>query len=503
MVIFHEKEKDYPENLYCDSDRRSVLIMTMVLLSTLWASRQIISSTDEAVSAVSSFYLKAMADRRAKTITNLISNNFYQMEAAIDVIRDEEIETEEELRAMVGKITSLLSLSRLALVDEDNIVYTQYTTYTGGSRHEFLAQDQMDERIVNTVYLYGSSKQLCLAVPTTDLTILGKPFKACFVQIDINDIVELLAFDDYDRTSFGLYSKNGGNLSDTELRPYIRDQNLFDAMKDVVPPREWDALCDDFLEEKEGSLTFVTDGIAETLCYVPVPDTGWETVVLIRESVIRDQIHGISENNLAVSRKQIILVLLSMLVFAVILLLMARKIARDKLEAEQENSRNFRSMANTDSMTGVRNKHAYSEAELSLNRKIHENEIGNLAVVVCDINGLKYVNDTQGHAAGDKLIKDASNMICEYFPHGAVYRIGGDEFVVLLQGKGYDMMHETINDLNRRIEANIAEHAVVIAIGYSTLGTQDEQLRDVFERADQMMYERKKQLKEMGARTRE
>ena len=153
-------------------------------------------------------------------------------------------------------------------------------------------------------------------------------------------------------------------------------------------------------------------------------------------------------------------------------------------------------------MTGVRNKHAYSEAETSLNQRIRQNEIEKLAVVVCDINGLKHVNDTQGHAAGDKLIKDACSLICEYFTHGAVYRIGGDEFVVLLQEKGYDTMPEVMAEINHVVEENIKKKEVVVAIGYSQLTKEDQLVRDVFERADQMMYQRKQELKQMGASTR-
>ncbi len=480
----------------------SILITVMLIINTIWASRQTVVATDQAVSAVSSFYLEAMADRRAKTITNLINNNFDHMEKALSIIDDEGIESQDELRITIGKIKSLLSLSRFALVDEDDIVYTQYTTYTGGSRHEFLSEEKMDERVISTVFLYGSSKELCLAVPT-DRRIMGKPFKACFVQIDIKDIVDLLAFDDKERTHFGLYSKNGENLSSTELGTAIGGQNLFEATKGAVSEEEWNGLCDDFVNEREGSLTFDVDGAEETLFYTPIPGTGWETVVLIRESVIRDQIREISDNNLRISRYQIIFTLMIVLIFAAILLLQLRRIARDKLEAEKENSRAFRNLANTDSMTGVRNKHAYMEAEASINYKIREEGMDHLAVVVCDINGLKYVNDTKGHAAGDKLIKDASVMICEAFTHGAVYRIGGDEFVVLLRGKGYDTMMEVIPDLNRRVEENIRKESVVISIGYSSLKPEDEQLHDVFERADQMMYERKKELKGMGAKTRE
>ena len=481
----------------------SVLIVAILIGSTIWASRRTVSSTNEAVSAVSSFYLEAMADHDAQTITNLIDSNFDQMEKAIRVIDNEGIETQEELRASLGRIKSLLSLSRFALVDEDDIVYTQYTTYTGRTRHEFLSADKMDDRVISTVYLYGSAKQLCLAIPTPDLKIMGKEFKACFVQIDIKDIVDLLAIDDQDRTSFGLYSMNGGNLSDTVLGPVISDHNILDAVKSLVPVSDWETMSSDFADEKEGGLSFVSGGLAETLCYVPVSETGWEMVVLIRESVIHDQILGISENNMMISRNLIICVLVAMLLFASVLLLELRKISRSRLEEEQEKSNSFKSMANTDSLTGIRNKHAFSDAEAALNHKIKEKEIDKLAIVVCDINGLKYVNDTQGHAAGDKLIIAACKVICEFFTHGAVYRIGGDEFAVILQGRGYDEMDGVIRGMNRQMEENIKTGDVVVSLGYSTMKDNDEELHDMFERADQMMYERKKELKAMGARTRE
>ncbi len=171
--------------------------MASLIVITFLASRQTISATNDAVSQVSSFYLEAMADRRAKTITNLIENNFDYMEKAIDIIEDEEIKTQEELRYSIGMMKSLLSLSRFALVDEDNIVYTQYTTYTGGSRHDFLLQGELDREIISTVSVYGSSKQLCLVIPV-HFKALDKNFKACFVQIDIKDIVDLLQDRGYD-----------------------------------------------------------------------------------------------------------------------------------------------------------------------------------------------------------------------------------------------------------------------------------------------------------------
>ena len=480
----------------------SILLMAMIILNAILSSKQTVSATNAAVSEVSSFYLEAMADRRSKTITNLINSNFDHMGKAVAYINAENIGSEEELRANLGKIKSLLSLDRFALVDDDEIVHTQYTTYTGGSRHAFLANEEMDDKNVSTVSIYGSSKQLCLAAPTPDLTIAGKRYKASFVQIDVGDIVDLLAFEDEGRTYFGLYSKNGENITDTELGPYVSRHNLFAALKDVIDENTLNENRDNFSNAVEGSITFTAGGTEETLVYVPVEQTDWMMVVLIRESVIQDRIRTISEKNLATNKRQIAFTVIFSTLFFSVLLFMLKALLKKDLDAEKANSNNFKNMANTDSLTGVRNKHAYSEAEAILNQRIRQNDIDKLGVVVCDINGLKLANDTLGHAAGDKLIKDACSLICEYFTHGAVYRIGGDEFVVILQKKGFDTMHEVIEDINRVIEDNIKNKEVVIAIGHSELTKDDQLVHDVFERADKMMYQRKQELKQMGAPTR-
>ena len=480
-----------------------LLIMVMVTLSSIWSSNQTRLETEKAVSAVSRFYLDTMADRRAQAVSNLISSEFSQMEKALAFIRDEEIESQEELRETIGKIENLLSLNRFALVDQDNVVYTQLTTYTGRSRHEFLSEEKMNDRIIRTVSLYGSSKQLCLAIPTPDLTIMDTPFKACFIQIDIKDIIDLLAIDDQGRTYYALYSQSGSNLSGTELGPVISNQNILDATKKLVPENVWKENCDHFADDVRGSMTFSSGDAKETMCYVPIQDTGWEFAVLIHDSVILDQIRDISEKNLTTNRRQIAFTLVVVLILAAVLLQELKVLSKDRLDAEKEASRAFQDMANTDALTGIRNKHAYTEYEGTLNQRIQNDDIQKLAVVVCDINGLKHTNDTQGHAAGDQLIKDACALICGYFKHGAVFRVGGDEFVVILQDKGYETMDEVIAGLNRKIEANIKENGVVVSIGYSVLRQDDRQLGDVFTRADHMMYERKSQLKSMGAKTRE
>nr|MCR5405719.1 hypothetical protein [Lachnospiraceae bacterium] len=307
----------------------SIFVMSMITANTLWSSNQTGIATDEAVSEVSSFYLEAMADRRSRTITNLINSNFDQMEKAVELIKGEKVDSQDELRHNIGLVKSLLNLNRFALVDEDDIVYTQYTTYTGRSRHSFLADEQLNGRMISTVSIYGSSKQLCLAIPTPDLTLMGKPFKACFVQLDIQDIVDLLAFDDQGRTHFALYTKDGVDLSDTELGPVILKYNFFDVLKNIVTEDVWEENHENFENGRDGSITFDVGRSEETLCYVPIQDTGWEMAVLIRDSVIRDKISYISDRNIKNSRNQIIFTMVSVLSLATILLFQLKRFSDD------------------------------------------------------------------------------------------------------------------------------------------------------------------------------
>jgi diguanylate cyclase (GGDEF)-like protein len=173
----------------------------------------------------------------------------------------------------------------------------------------------------------------------------------------------------------------------------------------------------------------------------------------------------------------------------------------DETEAELDSTRN---LAFRDSMTGVKSKLAYTEAVGNIDRKIAEKTEGDFAVVVCDVNGLKHINDTLGHKAGDEYIRSASKLICEYFKHSPVFRTGGDEFVVILEGRDFENRALLMKAMDKRVEANIALQEVVVSASYSDFDKEkDTKFHDAFERADALMYERKKWLKKMGARTRE
>ncbi len=158
--------------------------------------------------------------------------------------------------------------------------------------------------------------------------------------------------------------------------------------------------------------------------------------------------------------------------------------------------------ARRDELTGTKNKNAYQEFEVAVQENIDKGvDYLPFALVVCDLNNLKVINDTLGHKAGDDYIRAACRMICETFSHSPIFRIGGDEFVAFLgSGDYYDR-----EALLARLRSRVADHVIrqdgpVIATGISVFDPQsDKRVSDVFERADAMMYEDKLRLKSIAS----
>jgi diguanylate cyclase (GGDEF)-like protein len=119
------------------------------------------------------------------------------------------------------------------------------------------------------------------------------------------------------------------------------------------------------------------------------------------------------------------------------------------------------------------------------------------AFVVCDINDLKKVNDTEGHKAGDELIKQAAKLLCDIFAHSPVFRIGGDEFTVFLSGKDFMAREQLMDQLHKEVLENIQKkNGPVVAAGMSEFNQgSDLTTTAVLERADSQMYENKRILK--------
>ncbi|MBO4286029.1 MAG: GGDEF domain-containing protein, partial [Bacilli bacterium] len=122
------------------------------------------------------------------------------------------------------------------------------------------------------------------------------------------------------------------------------------------------------------------------------------------------------------------------------------------VEEQKEEKRNELNIAQSqiahDALTGMLSKHAYVDEEERINNLIEQQVADQFSVVMFDVNGLKRINDTKGHDAGDKYLIECAKLIQKTFKGCPVYRVGGDEFVAILTNDAYDNREELVKKFN-------------------------------------------------------
>jgi diguanylate cyclase (GGDEF)-like protein/PAS domain S-box-containing protein len=153
----------------------------------------------------------------------------------------------------------------------------------------------------------------------------------------------------------------------------------------------------------------------------------------------------------------------------------------------------LKEMSLFDPLTGLYNR-AFFEEEM---KRLADERHGPLSIIVCDINGLKLVNDTMGHNKGDELVKDTARLLKRCFRSSDITsRIGGDEFAVLLPQSSESVVRECIRRLRRAIERyneSSTGFGLSVSTGYAVEDGPSTDVNAVFKRADDAMYKEKLQ----------
>ena len=175
--------------------------------------------------------------------------------------------------------------------------------------------------------------------------------------------------------------------------------------------------------------------------------------------------------------------------------------AEEDIKARDEKIGEISKEAYRDSLTGVGSKAAYVKRVAELNKQVEAGQ-KDLGIIMVDMNELKRINDQYGHRMGDSYIIGCCHFICETFKHSPVYRIGGDEFVVILQGVDYNNRLELVEKLKMLYE-NAANNDQAkpwekysAAVGMAEMASDDRTVELVFKRADKAMYRDKQRIKE-------
>ena len=152
---------------------------------------------------------------------------------------------------------------------------------------------------------------------------------------------------------------------------------------------------------------------------------------------------------------------------------------RSCIRYEMAETLRLERMSYSDQLTGVMNRNALEKALVDL--KYHDKS---LAVIVADIDGLKELNDTQGHEAGDRLIVSVATCLASAFGNSNVYRTGGDEFCIILQDHSEEECQRSID----RVKKTLGERGASASIGYAFCARYASNYAGLHAIADMNMY---------------
>ncbi len=158
----------------------------------------------------------------------------------------------------------------------------------------------------------------------------------------------------------------------------------------------------------------------------------------------------------------------------------------------------MRELASKDPLTSTRNKGAFAAALQEIQEKIEQGEKVEFGICVFDCDDLKGINDLYGHDKGDEYLKRASKLICQVFRHSPVFRIGGDEFAVLLTNEDFEnreKLEKRFEIRSRQIRANAENEweQVRVTSGIAVFDSHIDRVpTETVRRADQIMFGKKR-----------
>ena len=178
---------------------------------------------------------------------------------------------------------------------------------------------------------------------------------------------------------------------------------------------------------------------------------------------------------------------------------LAKSFAAAKFHISQ-HMKQMQGLVFLDSLTGVRNKMAYDNYIAELKSRIENGEVKSYGIAILDTNNLKEINDTYGHENGNAYLVNSCKLICQIFAHSPVFRIGGDEFLVILLDEDLDNHHDLLKqlkesmDLTKKASFPWKQISIACGIGIATYAKATT-IADTFNKADSDMYKNKRAIK--------
>ncbi len=250
--------------------------------------------------------------------------------------------------------------------------------------------------------------------------------------------------------------------------------NVYEENKrKTLPGYEHIDVRDEILNGNTGVVAYESrvNGKASYMYFKPIRNMGWQLIVFVQDDSIFQSVSTL--------RKLLAcLVIIEMILFISYFIWTALTLSHSIRRKDE-----FERLSYTDAGTGANNRQALYHRYESIKKAEH------IGVIFCDINGLKVMNDTNGHNAGDQLIKDTYECLKVGFDAKDIFRMGGDEFIVINTEMLESQMIEKMNDVKNALE----QKKIAVAMGHVWMKEHHEQIDQLISQAEKQMYLDKKQ----------
>ena len=306
----------------------SILIALILVVSTHWLVQTAKRDNEIAVKTVSLMYLDELAGRREQVVDNNLQSRIRDLRTAVGLMDEEDLSDLDHLQAYQSRMKQLYVLDKFAFVDENGLIYTSLGPQDNIAEYAFdyLTISEPEISIFN---LNSSEKKVVIAVPV-DIPFDGHTLMVCFMEIDMDEMLSgvSMASDEDDTTFCNIYTYDGVALTDSILGGLAQEDNLIEAMRnaDYDDGYSYERFLDEFENGVSGKVSFTYNGIRETLSYVPVDNTDWNLTYLVRESVISENISGLTNGMII---RGVILSILTVLAVAVLFLVILSETRRN------------------------------------------------------------------------------------------------------------------------------------------------------------------------------
>ena len=315
----------------------AAVIVLLLVLSTFLTGVSARKNTEKAVHVVSNFYLGELAGRREQVVASNIYSNIQNIDHALELLDETDLSDMEHLQAFQARMKKLYSAEKFAFVDTGGTIYTSQGPIYNIGDYSFdymtIAGPQVSIKDINT-----EDKKVVIAVPVEHLPFNGQTLTCCFMEIDMDVLLEGLSLQsDANGVTFcNLYDRTGISLTNVVLGGLASSDNLLDALTIAVfeDGSSFEQVNGDFSAGREGVITFNYNGIEETLYYLPVTGTDWMLTYLIRESVVGEQINIITRA--IINRNLMQSVLTTLLVFGIFFVVVTQNRKNSRLMLEKE-----------------------------------------------------------------------------------------------------------------------------------------------------------------------